>query len=662
MRTFEPDCSLGRRRVGAAGADLNRTTLVIIAAVLLAAGLLLQVATLLEVSGLSAASVSWSVLGVLALAIGLLLVGLRGRPGAGELSPPSRQDTGELELARGLLELMATADAQAVLLVEEGTWVIHGCNTGLRTLMSPEGRPAAGANLAQMAGTDAFAAQLFGAVRSVDDHPVENEGVFYDVSKHRVVVAGRVVIRMELEPREEAHIEALLNRNVELRRARKELESQNDALRGAEEVRRRLLANVSHDLRTPLVSMRGYAELLAKGGLGEITERQRKGVQTMLRNLDRLLAMIEDLLQFGEMNRGEATLKADVFDLADLARDVVELAHAQAQENRINLRLRVQPPTDGTIGVMVHADRIRLNRVLLNLVGNAIKFTPPGGKVRVYLRSADQDEVAHLEHTVQAAAGADSSGGWMAAGRAGSWVLLRVLDTGCGIPTKDLDRVFGWGNTLGHSGSASGLGLAITDEIVRLHGGLIELQSEVGEGTVFSVWLPVGRPGAAPPPARTSGAIRARGTRARVLIVDDEHDILEFAAEVLEQAGYEIRTAAEVEQVWTIVGSWRPDAIVVDYTLRGVEGDELIGQLKAHARLALVPVGVLSAHAAREVKDKCLAAGARAYLRKPFSLDDLTEFVGNLVPSDLPPPPKPRVTGTVSMAARRGPRDTPSPT
>ena len=646
------------------GASLNRSTLFILAAGLLVAALLLQVATLLEVSALSAASVSWAVLGVVAFAIGLLLVGMR-RGAPPELDVAARPDTGDIEFVRGLLELMATADAQAVLLVEEGTWDIHACNTGCRTLMSPEGRPAAGANLARLASTDAFAAQLYGAVRSTDDHPVETNGGFYDVTIERTSIAGRRLLRLELEPREEAHIEVLVNRNVELRRARHELEVQNDALRAAEEVRRRLLANVSHDLRTPLVSMRGYAELLAKGGLGEITDRQRKGVQTMLRNLDRLLAMIEDLLQFGEMNRGEATLKADVFDLADLARDVTDLAQAQATQAGVSLRLRIQPPEGdpGALAVMVNGDRIRLNRVLLNLVGNAIKFTPDGGKVRVYLRHASEDEVEHLEQTVHAASAAELrlGGPPPGQGRSGEWVLLRVLDTGCGIPEEDLERVFGWGNTLGHQGSASGLGLAITDEIVRLHGGLIELQSEVGKGTVFSVWMPVGRPGAAPPPARTSGTIRARRGRARVLIVDDERDILEFAGEVLTQAGYEVKTATEVDEVWSIVGGWRPDAIVVDYSLRGIEGDELIGRIKANDRLALVPVGVLSAHSEREIKGKCLAAGAQAYLRKPFALDELTEFVAGLIPRSLPPPPKPRVTGPVSLAARRGPRDTPTP-
>lgn len=636
---------------------VNRNAFLILSAGLLVAALLLQVATLLEVHTLT----TWSVLGVLGLAMGLLLVGLRRAP---KPDPPAvDNEDSELTLARGLLELMATADASAVILVDEGSWRIHGCNTGLRALMSPEGRPAKGANLKEMAGTDAFAAQLFGAARSSDDHPVENNGILYDVTRYRVHIAGRSVLRLSLEPREEAHIEALVNRNVELRRARKELESQNDALRSAEEVRRRLLANVSHDLRTPLVSMRGYAELLAKGGLGDITERQKRGVQTMLRNLDRLLAMIEDLLQFGEMNRGQATLKADLFDVADLARDVVDLAHPQAEEAGVNLRLRVRPPkgeSPDKFGLMVHADRIRLNRVLLNLVGNAIKFTPSGGKVRVYLRPASEEEVHQLEQTVQAAAHDEfnRSGQWPSRGRAGDWVLLRVLDTGCGIPAEDLERVFGWGNTLDHRGSASGLGLAITDEIVRLHGGLIELQSEVGEGTVFSVWLPIGRPGELPPPARTSGTYRSRATKARVLIVDDEPDILEFAGEVLSQAGYEVKTAADVDDAWTIVGNWRPDAIIVDYTLRGIEGHEVIEQFKGSDRLALVPIGVLSAHGSREIRERCMEAGAKAYLRKPFGLDELTEFVAGLVPKNMPPPPKPRVTGPVSRAARSLPRDT----
>ncbi len=218
------------------------------------------------------------------------------------------------------------------------------------------------------------------------------------------------------------------------------------------------MALVSHELRTPLTSILGYLELVLEGDAGEVTEEQRQFLSVVERNSQRLLRLVGDLLLIAQIEAGKLTLERGLVDLAVLAADCVEAARPRADEKGVALVLEA-----GAVPAL-SGDRVRLAQVLDNLVSNAIKFTPGGGKVTVGL--AQQN----------------------------GHVLVAVSDTGIGIPVAEQGRLFErFFRTSGATQRAiqgTGLGLAITKAIAEAHGGEISVESEENVGTTVRITLP----------------------------------------------------------------------------------------------------------------------------------------------------------------------------
>lgn len=433
----------------------------------------------------------------------------------------------------------------------------------------------------------------------------------------------------------------LLDTNRTLTLNQQTLETQNAELRESEKFKSEFLANVSHDLRTPLVSIRGYAELLLRGHLGDINERQRHGLDTTLRNLDRLLAMIDNLLELSRTQKhGHQELKLEQFDLAEQVTDAVELFMPKAASAGIDLQVRFSDERGArdSLALPVLADRLKLHRICINLLSNALKFTPSGGKVRVYLRLANEQERTQILGNIGQAKIEElrSSGQWPISRLRGEWVLMKVLDTGCGIPPHELDNIFErWATTQGH-----GLGLAITDEYIRLHGGLVQVDSEVGVGTSFSVWMPVGEPRAVSGRVdsrslRRSLQPRPAAQRPKVLVVDDEPDIREFTQSVLTSHDYDVVHVGTLDEMWDALDAHSPDAVLLDFYIDGVESTEALRRLKNDPRWSTTPVGVVSARTDGKVASASSSAGAIGCLPKPWGIDDLLEFVHRMLQPPL---------------------------
>jgi len=415
-----------------------------------------------------------------------------------------------------------------------------------------------------------------------------------------------------------------------------------------------LVANVGHELRTPLVSIRGYGELLRRGDLGEMSDAQLKALDTIIRNLDRLVAMIDNLLEYSRLSRHRESVKAGRFDLAQVGRDVLDMLRPRAVEAGISLRLRRlnddNAPLSSSTPLFVYADQLKVAQVITNLLGNALKFTDAGGKVRLYLRDASARETERLEQRMSRAR-ADQhrrSGDWPIVRRRGGWLLLRVQDTGCGIPKESIGRVFDRfftrpGERPERTGT--GLGLAITDEIVRLHDGLIEVNSEAGVGTVFSVWLPISEQVAAVEPAPISNITaippRIEPRAVPILVVDDEPDVAEFARLVLETAGYAVTIASTGAQTLAALARMRPALVLLDYTLPDTNGVELLERVRATEGLCHMPVVMVSARTDDAVRQRCAAAGAFGFLPKPYPIDDLTQLVASAIAAAEEPSAEP---------------------
>ncbi len=390
---------------------------------------------------------------------------------------------------------------------------------------------------------------------------------------------GRLEHRIDLGTRDElevlartfnhmaAHLDALI---AALAAGNRALQQSNVELRQLDRLKSDLLANISHELRTPLTSVKGYCEALHEGLLGPITEEQREAIEVSQRNVDRLLAMIDELLSYSRFESGAVQLERHALDLASVARQVVEGAFA-ARGPGLNLHLDVEaslPPVD--------ADGARIAQVLDNLVTNALKFTPDNGRVDVRL--------------------------W----RDGGEVVAEVQDTGIGIAPEEQHRIFDRFYQVQSSSTRKyagiGLGLAIVRQILDAHGATIELVSEPGKGSTFRFRLPVAK------------HLEAEPIGPRIVVVDDDVAFARGLADHLETAGYAVRIAGSFQSADRVVRELRPRLVVLDRLLPDGDGFDLIERWrKTHAaeELAIIVVSV------RQEEALARRLGASGCLAKP---------------------------------------------
>ncbi|HEU4539170.1 MAG TPA: ATP-binding protein, partial [Polyangiaceae bacterium] len=372
--------------------------------------------------------------------------------------------------------------------------------------------------------------------------------------------------------------------------ARRERRRAEEAARAKEE----FLAVVSHELRTPLNAMLGWASMLREGELGE-AERAR-ALEIVERNARAQAKLIEDLLDVSRIVSGKLRLEPGPLDLAAVVASAVDAVRPAAEAKGVRLELASGPaeaPCDG--------DASRLQQVVLNLASNAVKFTPPDGRVRVALA------------------------------REGAHFCLRVEDTGHGIAPSFLPHVFE--RFRQQDGSATraqgglGLGLAIVKSLVELHGGTVGAESEgEGRGAAFVVRIPAAGPPEGPP-SRPEGAGGRRPGLAglRVLVVDDEEDARELVRALLERVAIDVRLAASAEEALRLVRELRPDALVSDVGMPGEDGYALVRKLRAlpPSEGGRTPALALTAYAGPDDRQRALLAGFSMHLPKPVEPADL---------------------------------------
>ncbi len=283
-------------------------------------------------------------------------------------------------------------------------------------------------------------------------------------ASHRALVASEGDLQRAVAELRSAR-EDLAGRNAQL-------EKLNQELRSLDEMKSNLLANVSHELQTPLVLIKGYTEMILKRKIGPLTPEQEKGLTVSLRNIDRLVEMIDNLLDFSRMERGEASLQLEEFPLWQVVDEVIELVREKVRAKGIYLTTEYETDDLG-----IKADRAKISQVFINLLSNAIKFNRDGGRI-----------------TVRVKAGARGM------------VEVEIQDTGIGIPPESLERIFERFYQADSSSKkkyeGTGIGLSIVREILSMHGCSIRVESLMGEGTTFFFSLPRGLSRA---PARPEG-------------------------------------------------------------------------------------------------------------------------------------------------------------
>ena len=364
-------------------------------------------------------------------------------------------------------------------------------------------------------------------------------------------------------------------------------------LQAASAAKSDFLAAMSHELRTPLNAIIGFSELLTEGG-DEAADAAT--VQTYSEHIHgsglHLLELVNDVLDLARVEAGRLDLKPVRFDLDDLVRQTVATLQPLADQKRLTVVTSLDRHA-------IDADPGRVRQIALNLLSNAIKFTEPGDEIRIALTEAGPDHVR-----------------------------LTVADTGIGIGSLDIDRIFeafhqgdGNGQRTHHEGT--GLGLALTRQLVEAHGGAISVQSEVGVGSEFSVLLPVNRPSetdSSRPPEVVAG-------RPTVLVIEDDPAAQELLRVHLESAGYGVLVTANGRQGLGWLSQIRPDAVILDILLPEMDGWEILQRLKSDPQTRSIPVMVVSVVDDRQLG---LALGAVDYLVKPVSRELLLESLGRL--------------------------------
>lgn len=422
----------------------------------------------------------------------------------------------------------------------------------------------------------------------------------------------------------------------ELDENRQQLQESNRKLMELDEAKSRFFANISHELRTPLTLLLAPLDTLIHRFGRAFDNETRDLLDTMQSNGMRLLKLINDLLDLVRLESGQMKVKSEAMEVADFVKGLASSVRQVANDKRIQLLTQVDPELG-----FLQADRDKLEKIVLNLLFNALKFTPAGGRVSLL------------------------------ADKSGERYVLKVRDTGMGISEKNLANVFSrfWqaDDSSRRKYQGVGIGLALVKELTEIQSGTVTVESEEGKGTTFTVCLPYvkAEPIEAPVPVTPNGAgtvtseewlsnlyrraelfpamtpvqdsvrqveTARQGHLPRALVADDEPDMLRFLKSQL-SSHYQVLEAVDGQQAVDKASQFLPDIILLDMMMPEKDGLQACKELRQRPGTQSIPIILLTARADEETKLAALSAGASDFLPKPFSTTELHVRIKNLVES-----------------------------
>ncbi|MEH1919872.1 GAF domain-containing protein, partial [Nostoc sp.] len=417
---------------------------------------------------------------------------------------------------------------------------------------------------------------------------------------------------------------------AKLTQSNQQLAVSNQELARATRLKDEFLANMSHELRTPLNAILGMTEGLQEEVFGIVNEQQLKALQTIERSGSHLLELITDILDVAKIEAGQMELDYTSTSVAHLCQSSLVFIKQQALQKRIQLEIKLKTNLPDLL-----VDERRIRQVLINLLNNAVKFTPERGRITLEVTQLFPDISTtdlieqHLLH-------------------------FAITDTGIGISPENIKNLFQpfvqIDSALNRQYAGTGLGLALVKRIVELHGGKVGLTSELGVGSCFTIDLPYTPSSAFSPeitadnqpavtPERDSSNIDLRAASCReaasltplILLAEDNEANISTVSSYLKAKGYRIVLAQNGLEAIDVAKTYHPDLILMDIQMPKMDGLEAMRQIRLDSNLVDIPIVALTALAMTEDRDRCLQAGASDYLSKPIKLKQLATTIQQLL-------------------------------
>ena len=384
-----------------------------------------------------------------------------------------------------------------------------------------------------------------------------------------------------------------------------------ETIREREQLKDEFLANMSHELRTPLNSILGMSEVLQEETFGELNEKQNQALEMIHRNGKHLLELINDILDLSKIEAGKLDLECSPVSVNELCQQSLIFVKQQAHQKNIRISYQIEDVT-GTLNV----DERRMRQVLINLLNNAVKFTPEGGRVQLQVQGYREEQT----------------------------ISFSVIDNGIGIAPEDQNRLFQAffqiDSRLSRRYEGTGLGLVLVKKLVEMHGGTVKINSQLGKGSCFTITLPW-TPGCwqetpITPTERLDQSSFSRMTpsglkRPLILLAEDNADNIHTLLNYLQAKGFDVEIARNGIEAVQKARTLRPQVILMDISMPEMDGLEATRQIRADSELATLPIIALTALAMPGDRERCLAAGVNEYLPKPVQLRQLVQFINSLI-------------------------------